>query len=279
MNRMDEDLFTYEVEIPELTNIPCDLNKDDDLGQPMTHGSDDDKEYDPSDRALWDYWTRGNDEVELTDEETSDSDDENEVAKIFRIETNGFKTYDEYKDDWIYEWNNDVPWVDEKSWTDDGAWKEPTPVEHYCKPFNYKCGCSEWPTCSWKNDGYCNGGNLPGAYIVGNSLEDGELKGEALRNKAIMDGIIDDDDELSNEGWRNWDDYDDANRDREEREHENEHEDKELCDDATQELPVCRIKRYMMIKYSFGDDEKYAAIKEDEYDDLTSTSEGACRAY
>ncbi|GJZ98438.1 hypothetical protein Tco_0670891, partial [Tanacetum coccineum] len=109
-------------------------------------------------------------------------------------------------------------------------------------------------------------------------LEDGELKDEALRNKAIMDGIIDDDDELSNEGWRNWDDYDDANRDREEKEHENEHEDKELCDDATQELPVCRIKRYKMIKYSFGDDEKYVAIKEDEYDDLTSTCEGACCA-
>ncbi|GJW52398.1 hypothetical protein Tco_0093749 [Tanacetum coccineum] len=49
MNGIDEDLFTYEVEIPELTNIPCDLNKDDDLGQPMTHGSDDDMEYNPSD--------------------------------------------------------------------------------------------------------------------------------------------------------------------------------------------------------------------------------------
>ncbi|GJW85396.1 hypothetical protein Tco_0158541 [Tanacetum coccineum] len=29
----------------------------------------------------------------------------------------------------------------------------------------------------------------------------------------------------------------------------------------------------------FGDDEKYVAVKEDEYDDLTSTSEDACRAY
>ncbi|GKE03974.1 hypothetical protein Tco_1395992 [Tanacetum coccineum] len=206
MNKMDEDLLTYEVEIPELTNIPCDLNKDDDLEQPMTHGSNDDMEYDPSD-------TRGNDEVELTGEETSDSDDENEVAEIFRIETNvfdfktptckdfkefiyllqidpdvltndieGFKTYDKYKDDWIYEWNNDVPWVHEKPWTENEVWEEPVPVEH----------------CS---------------YIVGNSLryqdlerykalKDGELKDEALRNKAIMEGIIDDDDESSNGGWR-----------------------------------------------------------------------------
>ncbi|GJX99180.1 hypothetical protein Tco_0356199 [Tanacetum coccineum] len=95
--------------------------------------------------ALWIYWARGDDEVELSDKESSYPDDENiidenEVAEIFRIETNvfdfetptcrafkefnyllqidpdvlikdidGFKTYEEYKDDWIYEWNEDVP--------------------------------------------------------------------------------------------------------------------------------------------------------------------------
>nr|GEY01127.1 hypothetical protein [Tanacetum cinerariifolium] len=64
----------------------------------------------------------------------------------------------------------------------------------------------EWPTCSWKEDRYCNGGNLPRAYIVGNTLcyqdlewydalKDSELKDEALRNKAIMEGLIDEDDE------------------------------------------------------------------------------------
>ncbi|GKB37062.1 hypothetical protein Tco_0882004 [Tanacetum coccineum] len=89
---------------------------------------------------------------------------------ILTKDIEGFKTYEDYKDDWIYEWNKDVPWVHEKSWTDDGAWKEPAPVEHYCEPFNYKNGCSEWPTYSWRDDGYCNGGNLPGAYIVGNAL-------------------------------------------------------------------------------------------------------------
>nr|GEY96329.1 hypothetical protein [Tanacetum cinerariifolium] len=57
----------------------------------------------------------------------------------------GFKTYKEFKDDWIYEWNNDVPW--------DYEW--------------YK------------------------------ALEDEELKEEALRNKAIMEGTINDDDESS----------------------------------------------------------------------------------
>ncbi|GKB15250.1 hypothetical protein Tco_0849173 [Tanacetum coccineum] len=34
-----------------------------------------------------------------------------------------------------------------------------------------------------------------------------------------------------------------------------------------------------MIKYSFKDEEEYVAVKEDEYDDLTITSDEACRAY
>ncbi|GJU93065.1 hypothetical protein Tco_1317821 [Tanacetum coccineum] len=143
MSIMDDDLFTYEIEISGLANIPCDLNEEDDSEQQMTHGSGDDME--------------GDDEVELTDEESSDSDDEDEVAEIFRIDTNvfdfetpmcrafkefnyllqidldvlsknieGFKTYEDYKDDWIYEWNEDVPWVHERPWRDNGAWEEPT---------------------------------------------------------------------------------------------------------------------------------------------------------
>ncbi|GJW33808.1 hypothetical protein Tco_0053840 [Tanacetum coccineum] len=142
MSRMDDDLLTYEVEISRLANISCDLNEEDDSEQQMTHGSGDDLEYDPSD-------ARGDDEVELTYEESSDSDDEDEVAEIFRIDTNvfdfetpmcrafkefnyllqidpdvltknteGFKTYNDYKDGWIYEWNEDVPWAHERPWTD-----------------------------------------------------------------------------------------------------------------------------------------------------------------
>nr|GEU48754.1 hypothetical protein [Tanacetum cinerariifolium] len=205
MSRIEDDLFTYEVEIAE---------------------------------------ARGDDEVELTDEESSDSDDEDEVANIFRIETNvfefetplcrsfkefnyllqihpnvlnkdidGFKTYAEYNDDWIYEWNKDVSWVHERPWMENG-----------------------WPTCSWREDGYCNGGNLPRAYIVGNilryqdlewydALKDIKLKEEALKNKAIKEEMIDDNDESSNNGWRRWDGYEVADHDQEEREYENDHED------------------------------------------------------
>ncbi|GKB78063.1 hypothetical protein Tco_0944958 [Tanacetum coccineum] len=56
-----------------------------------------------------------------------------------------------------------------------------------------KGSITKWPTCSWREDGYCNGGNLSGAYIVGNTLryqdlkwynalKDSELKEETLRN-------------------------------------------------------------------------------------------------
>nr|GEX58502.1 hypothetical protein [Tanacetum cinerariifolium] len=164
--------------------------------------------------ALWDYWKIGSDETELTDEgsnnlKETNNDDQHEISEIFRIETNlfdyktpmcgkfkefnyllkidldvltkdikGFKTYDENKDDWIYEWNKDVSW---------------------------------WPTYSWREDRYCNGRNLLAAYIVGNTLryqdlewydalKDIDLKEKALKNKAIMKGTTDDNDESSNDG-------------------------------------------------------------------------------
>ncbi|GJQ96833.1 hypothetical protein Tco_0007972 [Tanacetum coccineum] len=103
MSEMDDDLFTYEVEV---ANIPCDSNKDDD----SENEADDDMGYDPSDvaftewlglknfnyktmdhytkKALWIYWIRGDDKVELKDEEFSDNEDY--VTEVFRIDTNIF---------------------------------------------------------------------------------------------------------------------------------------------------------------------------------------------
>ncbi|GJS20464.1 hypothetical protein Tco_0449096 [Tanacetum coccineum] len=128
------------------------------------------------DDDLFTYESRGDDEVKLTDKECSDSNEEDEVAKIFMMETN---------------------------------------------VFNFK-------TPTWWDDGYYNRGNLPGAYIVSNTLhyqdfewykalEDGKLKEEALKNKAIMEGIInDDEDESGNEGWRRWNIYESTNHGNEE---------------------------------------------------------------
>ncbi|GJZ06260.1 hypothetical protein Tco_0540053 [Tanacetum coccineum] len=126
----------------------------------------------------------------------------------------------------------------------------------------------EWPTCSWRNDGFCNGGNLPRAYIIGNSLhyqdyewyealEDSELKDKALRNKAIIEGLIDDDND------------DESHHEADQRE--------ELCE--IHELSVCTIRRFEMIKYSFRQDDEYVVVKENKYDDLERPNEKACRAY
>nr|GEV47958.1 hypothetical protein [Tanacetum cinerariifolium] len=145
----------------------------------------------------------GNDEVELFDKESSDPNDENpidknEVAEIFKIKTNildfktpmcrdfkefnyllqidlnvltkdinGFKTYDDCKDDWIYEWNEDVSWVHEKPWTDNGVWEEPVPMKHYL----------EWYE----------------------ALEDDKLKEEDLLNKFVMEGTINKEEEQLDE--------------------------------------------------------------------------------
>ncbi|GJR26864.1 hypothetical protein Tco_1103096 [Tanacetum coccineum] len=167
--------------------------------------------------ALWDNWKLGSDEVEPTNEKTFDpeetsQDDEQEIdPDVLTKDIEGFKTYDKYKDDWIYEWDKNMPWVHKKPWTNTGVWTEPTPVVHCCKPFNYKSEYSEWPTCSWREDGYCNGENLPRTYIVGNTLryqdlkwydalKDSELKEEALRNNAIMEGLINEDVKPNDEG-------------------------------------------------------------------------------
>ncbi|GJS10600.1 hypothetical protein Tco_0367396 [Tanacetum coccineum] len=73
--------------------------------------------------ALWDYWKRGEDE-------------------------------EEYKDDWIYERNNGIQWVDEKPWTDDGVWTKPLDkIHHECNPLRFKNGTALWPTCNWEEDG------------------------------------------------------------------------------------------------------------------------------
>ncbi|GKE97684.1 hypothetical protein Tco_0021035, partial [Tanacetum coccineum] len=116
----DTPLEVFNNEVSRLSGMDDDLK----------HEADDDMGYDPFD-------IRGDDEVELTNEEFSDN--EAEIAEVFRIDTNifdyktpicsafnefdyllkvdpdlltkdviGFKTYDDYKDDWIYEWNKDV---------------------------------------------------------------------------------------------------------------------------------------------------------------------------
>ncbi|GJQ90935.1 hypothetical protein Tco_0002074 [Tanacetum coccineum] len=130
-------------------------------------------------------------------------------------------------------------------------------------------------------------GSLSLTYHIGNSLhyqdlewyealEDSELKDKALRNKAIMKGSISGE-KSCNDGWRRWESHEITYHDHDEIENETHDERQELCE--AHELPVCNIRRFKMIKYSFGQDEEYVAVKEDEYDNLARTSNEACRAY
>ncbi|GJV30965.1 integrase, catalytic region, zinc finger, CCHC-type containing protein [Tanacetum coccineum] len=88
--------------------------------------------------------------------------------------------------------------------------------------------------------------------------------------------------DINNKGWKSWENFENTNGDRYEREYENDQEDEERCElfaDTTQELSVCIVRRFEMIKYSFRQGKEYVAVKEDEYEDLTSISEDACRSY
>ncbi|GKB30103.1 hypothetical protein Tco_0869504 [Tanacetum coccineum] len=265
---MDDDIFTYEVEV---ANIQCDSNKDDDSKHEI----------------------RRDDEVELKNEEFFDNEDE--VAEVFKIDTNifdfetpipmkikrmigsmnGTRTYHGWMNDGYYNGGNlpgtyiignqlhyqNYEWYKalEDSELKDEALRNKAIGNGYSRKRKNKAKNDKteheneksvkrsqsqprqkWPTCSWMNDGYYNGGNLPGTYIIGNqlhyqdyewyeALEDSEFKDEALRNKAIMEGFIkEDDDESRYEQMRRWNinaNYDDA--------YETNHGDnksKELCD-------------------------------------------------
>ncbi|GKF24325.1 hypothetical protein Tco_0076647 [Tanacetum coccineum] len=116
--------------------------------------------------------------------------------------THGIKTNEECKDDWIYERNNEIPWVDEKPWSNNGEGTESIgDVRHQCIPLRFKIGTTKWPTCNWKEDGYCNAGDLPGfiredssicyeSYEWYDTIKDSELEEEALKNKNILEELM-----------------------------------------------------------------------------------------
>ncbi|GJU30951.1 hypothetical protein Tco_1174540 [Tanacetum coccineum] len=246
MSRIDDDLFTYKVEVD---NILCDSNKDDDSEKRVLHEADDDMGYDPSDVAFTEW-----------------------PSKNLTIFCKSIQTY-------LLRTLRDSRLMKNKRMI--GSMNG-TEMYHGLMR-------NHGLTLDWKNDGYCNGGNLPGASIVGNSLhyqdyewyealKDNELKEQALINKAIMERLISDD-ESCNDGWRRWESHEITYHYHDEIEYENETHDErqELCE--THELPECNMRRFEMIKYSFGQDEEYVDVKEDEYDKLERTSDDACRAY
>nr|GEV83927.1 retrovirus-related Pol polyprotein from transposon TNT 1-94 [Tanacetum cinerariifolium] len=289
--------------------------------------------------------TRGDDAVELTDEEFIDPDDENlidkdEVAEIFRIETNifdfetpickafdefnyllkintdlltsdvlVFKTYDEFKNEWMDEWNKGIPWVLEEPWSKNGIPIDD--IHHIYEPFCFKNENAIWPTCNSNDEGFCNGKELLRMVRVGymtyfqdnkwyDDLGDGKLKEEALKQKAIYERSWGDDSRtitrkeimrrpLKRKRSQN-DDHDIGNIDYDlvrdnsfyhtNEEEEQDNKDRcELLGNPHQEPSVCEIRRFEMIKYSLEPTEKYITIKEYEYADLTRTKIKRCNDY
>ncbi|GJV61893.1 hypothetical protein Tco_1467993 [Tanacetum coccineum] len=251
-------------------------------------------------KALWDFWKKVDNQEVVTNEgffdlEKANNDDEHKIIEIFRIETNLFdyetplctkfnefnyllkvdtelfthdikrtKTYEDY----LNEWNNEVdePWSENR-----------VPYEicdHICEPLRFKNGKTKWPTCNSNENGFCKNGKLPRMVQVGymtyfqdyewyDDLMDSSLKDEALKQKSIYE--------------KNGRACNDSDIQEKEEQHKEGRCD--LFNDPAQEPPVCKIRRLEMIKYSFGQEEKYVAIKEYEYDDLTRTNEDACHAY
>nr|GEV42712.1 hypothetical protein [Tanacetum cinerariifolium] len=93
-----------------------------------------------------------------------------------------------------------------------------------CNLLLFKNRTAKWPTCNWKEDGYCNTGDLPGFIREGNSIryedyewydtnEDSELKEEALINKRILEESMNAIEESSDDKWDHdspvdeWKDY------------------------------------------------------------------------
>ncbi|GJR80744.1 hypothetical protein Tco_0151529 [Tanacetum coccineum] len=188
---------------------------------------------------------------------------------------------------WMYECNKGIPWVLEKPWSKSGLPYEI--IDHICEPFCFKNRATKWPTCNWNGDGFCNGGELPRMVRVGymtyfqdnewfDDLFDSNLKEEALKQKSHNS--------FNNHTERDGDDaHCESNLVREYAPYEDNEEEqyeKGRCESLRNPYhgpPVCIIRRFEMIKYSFGSEEKYVAIKENEYDDLTRTEDDACHAY
>ncbi|GJX84776.1 hypothetical protein Tco_0335550 [Tanacetum coccineum] len=246
-------------------------------------------------KVLWEFWIKSNDHEGVAndgffDAEEGNNDDEQEIAEIFRIETNlfdyetplctefkefnfllkvdpelvtydieGTKTYEEYEN----ELNDEL----EEPWSEDGI-----PYEIY---------------------EVCNGGELPGmvrgdasqsvmnfyAWLKRSFENFHKLDYELLVKLQDYWWKVNDHECSPCSEWRNhikgpYANYYSNFLDKEEHEDKDKHE---LFDD--QKRLVCNIRRFEIIKYSFGKDEEYVAIKECEYDDLTITNEDACRAY
>ncbi|GJU77981.1 hypothetical protein Tco_1275051 [Tanacetum coccineum] len=202
-------------------------------------------------------------------------------TELFTHDIERTKTYEDYKN----ELNDELG----EPWSNKGVPYEI--CDHIYEPFWFKNRKAKWPTCSTNDDGFFDGGELPGIVRVGymTYFQDyewsfrnfHELDYELLVKLQDYWWKVNDQECSPFTNWRNhirvpYSNYYSNAHDEEEQ------KDKERCelyDNPRKELPIYKIRRFEMIKYSFRQEEVYVAIKEYEYDDLTKTNKDACHAY
>ncbi|GKA27707.1 hypothetical protein Tco_0713875, partial [Tanacetum coccineum] len=290
LSRINDDLFTYEIEVPKPTPFveqrTSDLTHNDleDYDWKMSY-KECEKIYDEAMifinkrliRLIDVYWMRGVDEVVLSNKEVSglkdkNNDDEHKIIEIFRIETNLFdyktplctrfnafkyllkvvtelfthniKRTNTYKD-YENELNNEVG----EAWSKNGVQYEI--CDHICEPFHFKSGKTKWPTCNSNEDGFCNDGELSG-------MVRDHIRRPYTKINTTYDPYLD--------GRNGRAHNDDGNQEKEEQHKEGRCD---LFDNPANELSVCKIRRFEMIKYSFRQEEEFVTIEEYEYNDLT----------
>ncbi|GJV71501.1 hypothetical protein Tco_1491496 [Tanacetum coccineum] len=112
---------------------------------------------------------------------------------VFIYDIQDLNTYNEYEQ----ELNNDEAKRTDEPWLENGV---PYQLcDHICKPYRFKNGRTQWPTCTSDIDGFYNGGELPGMVQVGSmtyfqdhrwydELADRKLKNETLALKSKIEG-------------------------------------------------------------------------------------------
>ncbi|GJY27929.1 hypothetical protein Tco_0403696 [Tanacetum coccineum] len=180
-------------------------------------------------------------------------------------------------------------------------------------PFSLTGAASKWwedesigSIATWE-EGHYNTGDLPGFIREGNltryedyewydTIEDSELKEEALINKIILEESMNMMEELSDDKWFDEheliEDDDDDIGDLEDYLIQKDHpyyvnEDEERSKERRYKLlrvpyvkpPTCKTEKFEVVKYSFGTAEEYVTITEYEYDFWVRTEEKVSQVY
>ncbi|GKE02198.1 hypothetical protein Tco_1390181, partial [Tanacetum coccineum] len=252
------------------------------------------KMMDPFNRkVLRNFWKKVDNNEGVTNKGFSDLEEVD--MELFTHDIQRTKTYEEYEN----KLNNEF---------DEPSSENRVPYEicdHICEPFHFKNRETKWPTFNSNKDGFCNGGELPEMVRVGymTYFQDHEWNFHKLDYELLVKleecwWKINDHEYSPFANWRDhirgpyanintsYDSYLDGrngnannNSDIQDEEEQKDEEICELFDDLAQEPLIYKITRFEMIKYSFGQEEKYVAIKEYDYDDLSRTNDDACHAY